>query len=67
MKKVKKITPIKSATLCLDKCKYEWGKNSCASISCKDCKVHTDEHCGCAIIKNGQPCPYFERFEEGAT
>lgn len=63
MKKVKKITPIKSETLC-EKCKFSY-KRHCRGRRCKDCEIH-DEKCKCTRINNGKPCPYFERYKEEA-
>lgn len=66
MKKVKKITPIKSPTLCIDKCKYTWRENRCKEKSCRDCNVYNGKYCSCIDIENGKPCPYFERAETEA-
>ena len=66
-RKIKKITLIKSATLCCEKCKYGYDNNRCRIRECNDCKMHGKYECICVTIKNGQPCPYFERYEkEGA-
>lgn len=60
-KKVKKITPIKSPTLCIDKCKYGYARNRCKEKSCRDCNVYNGKNCSCTDIKKDEPCPYFER------
>ncbi len=66
-RKIKKTTPIKSATLCQDKCKYGFDNNNCRSRKCNDCKMNGEYKCICVTVKGGQPCPYFERYEkEGA-
>ena len=64
--KVKKITPIKKPTLCIDKCKFGLRNNGCLTRPCDGCKVHIEGDCKCTTIKNGQPCPYFERYVEEA-
>ena len=67
MKVVKKITPIISRTLCTKKCKYSWD-NHCHNfnVNCRTCKMNGENDCICTTLKNGQPCPYFERYKEEA-
>ena len=66
MRKIKKITPIKSATLCTEKCKFKFARY-CINKNCGACERYTNRLCLCLKISTGQPCPYFERFvEEGA-
>lgn len=63
MKKVKKITPIKSTTLC-EKCKFSYRRH-CMGRKCKGCEMH-DKKCKCTRIDDGEPCPNFERATEEA-
>ena len=71
MKKVKRITPIKSETLCAEKCKYGYDNNACRERECKNCKMNDEQsrtrggkRCKCLGIHRGEPCPYFERYQE---
>lgn len=44
-----------------------WGTaNGCGrQDDCDNCpNYNDDEHCKCTTVSDGQPCPYFERWEE---
>ena len=57
-----KITPIKSARLCL-KCKFSITE-LCGATRCCNCPQHNKhEKCKCSKIDDGNPCPYFVKAE----
>ena len=64
MKKVKRITVFKSFGLC-KKCKYLSSNSGCKGKACDDCELKGETRCKCLGIRNGEPCPYFERETEG--
>lgn len=49
---------IKSADLC-DRCRYgaacQWGEEKCDA-----CVRNGEDHCRCADVWTGTPCPWFE-------
>lgn len=63
-KKIKKVTPIKSETLC-QKCVYDFD-NHCTFTKCEQCKQHKEvcgvaTMCVCDLIINGEKCEHFKR------
>lgn len=62
-KKIKKVTPIKSETLC-KKCEYDYDAH-CSFHKCENCERHKDSGsgvfmCSCNLIKNGEKCEDFK-------
>ena len=63
--KVKKITPIKNEKTLCRKCKYGYTRH-CLLKHCGECEMSSGRVCKCTKIKEGEPCPYFERATEEA-
>ena len=63
-KRIKKVTPIKSDTLC-QKCEYDYD-NFCTFSKCGNCERHNASlgglfKCRCNVIANGEKCEDFKR------
>lgn len=64
-KKIKKVTPIKSETLC-EKCVNGYTDGGCVGRKCEDCVAEMEtsngkSRCYCTSISNGQKCERYNR------
>lgn len=56
--------PIKRPWVC-ESCRWHTQNPGCTeNYSCDECPhLNDDRHCKCLTVSEGDPCPYFEKFE----